>query len=209
MRTFHVWAAGLDQPAGQISSLEQILSPDEQDRAQKFKFENSRERFIVGRSLLRTILGSYLQVNPTQLRFIYSPRGKPSLENIFGHGALHFNVAHSQNLILIAVTRACPLGVDVEWANPIKDFEDIADRFFSKNETAKLKAAPADQRMAAFYSLWTRKEAYLKATGEGLSDALGEVEFTFLPRRTPAPARNFKQRRSRSALDRIRSKTRP
>ncbi len=177
----HVWAANLEQPATRISSLQQILSRLEQARAAQFKFEKGRNQFITGRSLLRTILGSYLQLNPAQLRFQYNARGKPSLESSSAQGPLHFNVAHSKDLILIAVTRACPVGVDVEHLHPVNDFKDIAARFFTSGETTKLISAPADQQMVAFFNLWTRKEAYLKATGDGISGGLKEVEISCLP----------------------------
>jgi 4'-phosphopantetheinyl transferase len=177
----HIWTASLKKPAEHISSLEQMLSPDEQARAQHFKFETDRNRFITGRGLLRTILSSYVQVDPAQLRFTYSKRGKPTLEYGPGHEPLHFNVAHSKNLILIAVTKACAVGVDVEWIHPMNDAEDIAARFFSPREAAKLMALTNEQRIPAFFNLWTRKEAWLKATGDGLSEMLKEVEASFLP----------------------------
>lgn len=176
----HIWAADLDKHAEKITSLEQMLSLDELDRAGRFKFETDRNRFIAGRGLLRNILASYLEARPEQMRFTYSPRGKPFMESTFGHESLHFNLAHSRNIILIAITRACPVGIDVEWVRPMSDAEDIAARFFSAGETAKLMALPNDLRNPAFFNLWTRKEAWLKATGDGLSEMLTEVEVSFL-----------------------------
>jgi 4'-phosphopantetheinyl transferase len=180
-RRVHVWAANLDKPAERISSREQILSRDEQKRAQQFKFEADRNRFVAGRGLLRNMLSSYLQTDPAKLRFKYSKRGKPDLEGIPERDTVYFNVAHSKDLILIAVTRACAVGIDVEWIRPMSDAEDIAARFFSARETAKLMAGPKDRRTSAFFSLWTRKEAWLKATGDGISEMLNEVEVSFLP----------------------------
>jgi 4'-phosphopantetheinyl transferase len=177
----HVWAESLKKPAEHILPLEQMLSRDERTRAQQFKFEADRNRFIMGRGLLRTILSSYVQAGPAQLCFMYSKRGKPALRDIRGQGELHFNVAHSKDVILIAVTRACAVGVDVEWIRPISDAGDIASRFFSPREAAKLMALPNDQRIPAFFNLWARKEAWLKATGDGLSEMLNEVEVSFLP----------------------------
>ncbi len=180
-RDVHLWAANLKKSAEQISSLEQILSQDEQARAQQFKFEAGRNRFIAGRGLLRKILSSYVPMGSAQWRFTYSQRGKPALECKSGQGHLHFNVAHSQDLILIAVTQACAVGVDVEWMHPISDAEEIAARFFSRREAAKLMALANERRIPAFFNLWTRKEAWLKATGDGLSEMLREVEVSFLP----------------------------
>jgi 4'-phosphopantetheinyl transferase len=180
-RDVHIWAASLNKSAEQISSLQQIFSPDERNRARQFKVERDRNRFIAGRGLLRKILGSYMQVAPAQLQFTYSKRGKPALEGRSGQGPLHFNVAHSKDLILIAVTRACAVGIDVEWIHPISDAEEIAARFFSRREAAKLMAQVNERRIPAFFNLWTRKEAWLKATGDGLSEMLREVEVSFLP----------------------------
>lgn len=181
----HVWAANLNRSAEQISSLEQVISADERERSSRFKTETDRNQFIAGRGLLRTILSSYEQADPARLCFQYNSQGKPTLKSPPGDGPLHFNVAHSKALILIAVTRACPVGVDVEWIHPINDVTDISPAFCSRNEIAKLLATPVSQRMNAFFNLWTRKEAYLKATGDGLSGAPGEVELSFLPEETP------------------------
>ncbi|HTR42237.1 MAG TPA: 4'-phosphopantetheinyl transferase superfamily protein [Pseudomonadales bacterium] len=180
-RDVHIWEASLNKSGERFLSLEQMLSQDERARARQFKFETDRNRFIAGRGLLRTILGSYAQTDPAQLHFTYSKRGKPALRDISGQSMLHFNVAHSKDLILIAVTRACAVGVDVEWIHPINDAEDIAARFFSPRETAKLMALANEQRIPAFFYLWTRKEAWLKATGDGISEMLNQVEVSFLP----------------------------
>jgi 4'-phosphopantetheinyl transferase len=164
-----------------MASFEQILSQDERTRAKQFKFEADRNRFIAGRGLLRNILSSYLQTDPAELRFKFSKRGKPSLEGMPEQDTVYFNVAHSKDFILIAATRACAVGIDVEWIRPIDDAEDIAARFFSPRETARLMALPKDRRTSAFFSLWTRKEAWLKATGDGISEMLNEVEVSCLP----------------------------
>jgi 4'-phosphopantetheinyl transferase len=177
----HIRAASLKKATDSISALEQILSPDEQARAQQFKLEADRNCFIAGRGLLRTILSSYAEMDPAQLQFTYSKRGKPALSNISEQGTLYFNVAHSKDLLLIAVTRACAVGIDVEWIRPINNAEEIATRFFSPREAAKLMALANDQHIPAFFNLWTRKEAWLKATGDGLSEMLREVEVSFLP----------------------------
>jgi 4'-phosphopantetheinyl transferase len=176
----HVWVANLDASAAKLYSLKQTLSADEHARAERFLSERDQNRFITGRGLLRTLLGSYLDRPPEQLEFAYSPRGKPALANASGQHELHFNLAHSHGLILIAVTRACPLGVDVEQVRPINEAEGIAKRFFTPGEIAKLKALPEAQRLAAFFNLWTRKEAYLKATGEGL-EMLNQIEVSCAP----------------------------
>lgn len=177
----HVWAASLDKSAERISSLEQTLSPDEQDRAMRFHFEGDRNRFIAGRGTLRAILSSYLEIEPARLHFVYNSRGKPALTGLPGRCALHFNLAHSNDLILIALTRVCAVGIDVEWVHSIRDAENIASHFFSPREVVELTALPEQQRALAFLSLWTRTEACLKATGVGLSDAIEQIEVSFLP----------------------------
>ncbi|HTV43472.1 MAG TPA: 4'-phosphopantetheinyl transferase superfamily protein [Candidatus Sulfotelmatobacter sp.] len=169
----HVWAAGLDPSPERVSAFKETLAPDELERAARFHFEIDRNRFIAGRGILREILGSYLGIRPERLQFDYSPHGKPTLKASSTRPPLHFNLGHSVDLILIAVTRACPLGIDVEWVRPIPDLENIATRYFSTREAAELMALPEERRPRAFYQLWTRKEACLKASGEGLSGLAG------------------------------------
>jgi 4'-phosphopantetheinyl transferase len=177
----HIWAAELDDP--NLSNGE-ALSIDEQKRAEQFRFDVHRKRFIAGRSFLRTTLGSYLQTDPTHIEFAYNERGKPSLTGkIFGH-TLRFNLAHSENLALLAVAIGREVGVDVEKIRPVRDFDEIAARFFSANETSALRSLPAAQQQTAFFHLWTRKEAWLKATGEGISGLLNQVEVSCEPEET-------------------------
>lgn len=176
----HVWAAPLELPEVRLAAIAATLSPDEQARAARFHFVRDRGRFIAGRGFLRALLGRYLQAEPSQLKFTYSPRGKPSLTAPADQD-LHFNLAHSDGLALLAVTRACPVGVDVERINPLRDAEGITERFFSTRESAALKALPADQKPVAFFNLWTRKEAWLKATGDGISEFLSKSEVSLLP----------------------------
>ncbi len=180
VREAHVWAAKLTQSAELFSRYADVLSPDELDRANRFHFERDRRRFIVGRGLLRAILGHYAGREPVELRFDYSERGRPALAGCSGHDALDFNVALSDELILVAVTRGCAVGVDVERLRSLKDAENMAERFFSARESRGLKGLPPIERTAAFFNLWTRKEAYLKATGEGIAESLNEAEVSFL-----------------------------
>jgi 4'-phosphopantetheinyl transferase len=176
----HVWASSLAADAEAIATYTSALSSDEIERVARFRFELHRNRFITGRGWLRTVLARYLDRQPGELRFEYNENGKPSL-----HGselAFHFNLAHCGDLAVLAITRAAEVGVDVERVRPLKDADDIADRFFSPTESDGLKALTAAEKPAAFFNLWTRKEAWLKATGEGLSDSLNQVEVSFLPR---------------------------
>lgn len=180
-REVHIWAAGLQPAVETLAALELTLSPDEHSRAQKYIFERDRIRFIAARGVLRAILGDYLHQKPDQIRFTYTERGKPSIVGLPGSEQLHFNLSHSDNLAVFAFSRECAIGIDVEHLRPLKDFEGIAERFFSERETAQLKSLPPSQIQTGFFNLWTRKEAWLKATGEGICDRLAQVEVSMLP----------------------------
>jgi 4'-phosphopantetheinyl transferase len=165
----HVWRASLDQPLPSLETLQSTLTGDEQQRAARFVFEHDRERFIVARGVLRAILGRYLDVRAEHLRFDYGAAGKPALAQGFAGQGLRFNLSHSHGLALYALTSGRSIGVDVERINSNVDVEQIAKVIFAPAEIAELLSIPAAQRRRAFFSCWTRKEAYAKARGEGLS----------------------------------------
>ncbi len=171
----HVWRAELEQPTAWVEKLWQTLSEDEQIRAKRFYYERDQKHFIVGRGLLRTILSRYAGIAPDQLQFCYSPRGKPSLAATGANSTIQFNLSHSQGLALYAVTRGRQIGVDLEYIRSTSDVEKLAQRFFSPRESAIIHCLPPDQKQIAFFHAWTCKEAYLKATGEGLAQ-LEQVE---------------------------------
>jgi 4'-phosphopantetheinyl transferase len=161
-----VWCAALELPEAELARLEATLAPEERARAARFVFERDRSRFVAARGLLRQILAAYVGTPPEALRFRYSARGKPALE--VGEAGLEFNLAHSGGLALYAVAWRRPVGVDVERLREDIDVEGIAGRFFSPREAAALRAMPQAERLPAFFRCWTRKEALLKAWGEGL-----------------------------------------
>jgi 4'-phosphopantetheinyl transferase len=165
----HVWRAWLDQPKRYLDRLRQTLSADERARAARFYFQRDRDRFCAARGLLRTILGQYLDVQPDQLRFHYSSAGKPALAIRSDERELSFNLSHSHSIALYAVTYGRAVGVDIERIRPDLRAEQIARNFFAPSEVAELFAIPAALRPQAFFSCWTRKEAYAKARGDGLS----------------------------------------
>ncbi len=177
----HVWAAWLAPPPAALAEFGASLSSAEAERAARFRFERDRDRFVAGRGLLRRLLGRYLQTDPQAVEFTYSAEGKPALAGAFAASGLHFNLAHSEGLALLAVTRAGPVGIDVERIRALSDAAELVSRFFSARESAAFRLLPEDQKPAAFFSLWTRKEAWLKATGEGLAHLLARVEVSFLP----------------------------
>jgi 4'-phosphopantetheinyl transferase len=176
----HVWRADLSQMLASVASCCQLLTPDEYQRAEKFRFAKDRERFILARGLLRTILSHYLHLRPEQLRFSYNAWGKPSLAQHCG-GALRFNVSHAHELALYGITSGREIGLDLEHMREDMDCEQIAERFFSRREVEMLRALPASQRTVAFFNCWVRKEAYIKAKGQGLSLPLDDFDVSLSP----------------------------
>ena len=177
----HIWAIPLDLNPAAVEEFHATLAPAERERAARFHFSRDRDRFVVGRGALRHILGRCLQTAPTKLRFTYGPHGKPSLEHGAEESGLQFNLAHSDGLALLAVTRAAQIGVDLERVRPLKDADGLVTRFFFPREITTFQSLPEDQKPAAFFNLWTRKEAWLKAIGEGIGYSLNLVEVSFLP----------------------------
>jgi 4'-phosphopantetheinyl transferase len=177
----HVWRVPLAQPAWHVEQLAGMLAEDERQRAGRFRFEQHRQRFVVGRGALRTILGCYLDIEPEQVCFGYAARGKPHLQPEPEAGALYFNLAHSHELALCALSRDGPIGIDLEYALPLPDADQVAARFFSAAEQSAYRDLPPEQRQEAFYLCWTRKEAYIKATGEGLARSLSDFDVSLTP----------------------------
>jgi len=171
----HVWRLFLERSPGEVARLLTLLDSTEQERAQRFRFPADRNRFVVSRALLRTLLGHYVGQAPAQLQFSYASAGKPFLRD---HG-LQFNLAHSGGMALLAVAGRRPVGVDVEQVRSSIETTSIADRYFATEEQALLRAEPADRQRTLFFKVWTRKEAYMKATGLGLYMPL--EEFGVLP----------------------------
>jgi 4'-phosphopantetheinyl transferase len=166
--TVHIWQAALDQPAASVTQLEQLLSDDEHVRAARFRFERDRRRFIVARGILRSLLARYANCPATHIGFSYSTRGKPSLRPEH-EPHLYFNLAHSAEMALYAFTLEHEVGVDIEQQRPLDDVHQIAEHYFSPRERAILAMQAGDELYRTFYTYWTRKEAYLKACGEGLA----------------------------------------
>jgi Phosphopantetheinyl transferase len=177
----HVWRAHLGKGLSDIEYLASILSTDETERANRFHFDEHRHDYIIARGLLRCLLGRYLKIKPDQLRFCYGKYGKPALINECGGDWLRFNLSHSHNLALYAVARNREVGIDLEWIRKGFANEQIAERFFSKEETRVLRSLPGDLQDEGFFNCWTRKEAYIKARGEGLSMPLDKFDVSLIP----------------------------
>lgn len=178
----HVWRTDLELNESLQNSFLKLLSPEEKERAQKFRFAHDRRNFIIARGILRSLISNYLQISPTAISFHYSKFGKPSIAN---HYSLQFNISHSQNVVLFAFTKKFIVGVDVECINPNIEIKDIARNFFSKNEIVNLLQLPEQEQALGFFNCWTRKEAFIKAVGEGLSFPLDKFEVSLEPN-TPA-----------------------
>jgi 4'-phosphopantetheinyl transferase len=171
-----VWCVRLEAPDAEVNRFRDSLSVDETARAQRFRFEHLRRKFIIARGVLRVLLGRYLDLPPESIAFHYTSTGKPILAVDCG---IHFNVSHSGQVALFAFARDCEVGIDVEQIRPLPEMLSIAERFFSAEETAELVETPDDERERAFFRCWTRKEAYIKATGEGLSAPLDQFAVAF------------------------------
>lgn len=165
----HVWRYWLAQPTALLQTLSEYLSPDERQRAERFRFQRDCQRFVVGRGWLRTLLARYLDIEPISIQFEYLPHGKPVLVN---DPTIQFNLSHSQDLALCVVTCQHAVGIDVEFLRPVA-VNNIARRFFRPNEWATLATLNPIEQQSAFFRYWTCKEAYLKACGDGLSKLQG------------------------------------
>jgi 4'-phosphopantetheinyl transferase len=177
----HIWALPLDFAPNELADCSRVLNAEEKERAARFHFQVHRNRFVAGRGSLRLILSRYLQIEPVEIEFCYSPQGKPFLARASDAAPLHFNLAHSDELALLAFARSGSVGVDVERIRPLRDAAQLVERFFSRRESELFQKLPDDQKPAAFFNLWTRKEALLKGTGEGIAHSLNRIEVSFLP----------------------------
>ena len=174
----HVWHVNLDAYAA--DKFQSVLSEDELSRAERFHFAKDRNHYVVARGLLRRVAGAYLGVDAAHLRFVYAEQGKPSLEEN-ARSLLSFNLAHSHGRAVYAFSRDRELGVDLEFIREDLADDRIAERFFSRREVGELQAVPVELRREAFFNCWTRKEAYIKARGEGLSMSLDAFDVSLAP----------------------------
>lgn len=170
----HLWRAGLVFPDKEIAEFRKILSDDEREKADRFHFAKDRNRFIVSRGILRTILGRYLSLDPSRISFSYSPEGKPAFKG--NPKKIHFNLSHSHEMALYAFAVGREVGVDVEYRRALSDAEQLARRYFTSQEIARFHSAPPDHKDEIFFAIWTAKEAFLKATGKGLSVSLNTID---------------------------------
>jgi len=176
----HIWTIPLDRTHPSVD-LYQYLSEEEIKRAERFHFDRHRRRFAVSHNALRGILAGYLDVHPTDIEFGHTSHGKPWLSGIFKESGIFFNLTHSHELGVTAVTMEGEVGVDVEYIKVIGDIDGIATRFFSAVEQVAFLDLSSTHRITGFYNCWTRKEAFIKAIGEGLSHPLDQFDVTLTP----------------------------
>jgi len=177
----HLWRVGLDVPDPALCRLRGMLSEEEMQRSERFRFPVLQRRFAAGRGALRAILAGYLSMEPERLKFGYSAYGKPLLLN--SPANIQFNLSHSGGLMVAAVCRDWPIGVDIEKHDPRFHAMEIAERFFCEHEKAEIARQDGEARLEAFFQLWTAKEAFLKATSLGLALELSKFEIGLSPLR--------------------------
>ena len=172
--------AGLALEPAAVRASASLLSAAERERARRFAFGRDARRFIVGRGRLRQLLGARLGVRPESVQLIYGARGKPALANS-GRNSLRFNLSHRDDLAVYALSWGCEVGIDVEAIRPLPDADAVAARFFSRPEHAAYRALDPRDRLLGFFQCWTRKEAFIKALGEGLSHPLDSFDVSLAP----------------------------
>jgi 4'-phosphopantetheinyl transferase len=180
----HLWKLNLDHPS-RMPSAQAILSTAERARAARFHFDHDRRRFIVAHCALRIILGNYLGISPSQVQFHYGDAGKPALDSNVHSSSITFNLSHSHELALVAVTLERRIGVDVERVHPLDDAARLVTHYFSPQEQTAFFALPENLKTEAFFNCWTRKEAFIKALGSGLSHPLDQFDVSLRPGEPP------------------------
>lgn len=172
----HLWKQHLKVSDSEVNRYFKILNHEEKIKAKKFLFEKHKRRFIVARGTLKIILGRYLHIPASTIEFTYSSKGKPRLKNKLGENRLQFNLSHSHELAIYGVTCNHVIGVDLEYIRPMLEAKKLAKRFFCSQEYNHISLLTSPDLEKTFFKFWTAKEAYLKATGEGIAGGLDQVE---------------------------------
>jgi 4'-phosphopantetheinyl transferase len=177
----HVWKASLGPSTGQLESFGNVLNTDERDRRDRFRFKELRQSWSTSRTVLRHIISRYSRIPPAEIQFEHNRYGKPELHQDQNNFDLRFNISHSSDVMVCAISPGMRVGIDIERVREVSDFDLIAGRVFSASGLRHLYALPHEQRLRAFFTCWTRKEAYVKALGLGLSLAPDSFDVTFSP----------------------------
>ncbi len=183
VQTIHLWWISLDLTEEDLQTCIALLSESEKIKAERFKFPQHQRRYQAVHGILRIILARYLNLDPVQLDFTHSDRGKPYLTDDCNPLNLQFNLSHSENMAILGINRDRRIGVDLEKVRPMENAEQLAKRFFCASEYDLLTQAIPEERDKLFFQLWTAKESYLKGTGEGISGGLNQVEINLNPLR--------------------------
>lgn len=170
----HIWRVDLDESLENVHTFFNTLSIDEQNRAGRFHFDKDKNRFVITRGILRSLLGHYLELSPAKVCLSYNSYGKPILDVPTANEPLCFNVSYSRGVAIFALTVNANIGVDVEFMEEKFPTSEVAERFFSRGESATVQGLPERQKTETFFRLWTQKEAYVKAVGKGLTHPLPE-----------------------------------
>ena len=177
----HIWSISYEWLGANSTCFAQTISWDERARAERYRFLEDRSRFVIRRGILRMILGRYLSVEPSHIKLDYGPYGKPHLAGEFDSDSLQFSLAYSHELVVYAFARKCQVGIDVERIQPLPDIEQISAQFFTTRENRKINELDGLAKLLAFYHCWTRKEAYVKAIGAGLTYPMNQLEVSVDP----------------------------
>lgn len=180
-RDVYVWCVSLEAEKDSLELFQQVLSEEERDKIKRLRFEKARNNFIAARYYLRSIVSPYLNAEPEDLEFKYNPYGKPLLAGRFESTGTCFNMSHAHGVAIYAVTSGQAVGVDIEKVRSDLDCIKIAERYFSPQEVEVLRRLPRDQQRQGFFNCWTRKEAYLKAKGEGFSSPADRFQVSLAP----------------------------
>ena len=175
----HIWCADLEVVDERVAFCTSLLTDDEKRRSEAFASKELSRRFVVARGTLRGLLSAYLDVSAGDLLFVYGEHGKPSLAT--PQTDLNFNISHSGDRALLAFAKHRDVGVDVERMSRKVDWEAVSGRFFEEREQSALRVLPEDERRAAFFRCWTRKEAFMKATGQGVAFGLSNFAVSLEP----------------------------
>jgi 4'-phosphopantetheinyl transferase len=184
-REVHIWTERLPLSTSSVLEAKKLLSQTEITRADRFHHRRDHDRYVAAHARLREILSKYTAICAPELQFASGEFGKPSLDPSNNPHQINFSLSHSGDWFLLGIVRNARIGVDIEEITPESATSDVAERFFTKRENAELQTLSSDQRVIAFFNCWTRKEAYLKALGCGLSASPTDCDVTFLPEAPP------------------------
>ncbi|MCW9012433.1 MAG: 4'-phosphopantetheinyl transferase superfamily protein [Gammaproteobacteria bacterium] len=192
--TIHIWLNYLNIHQARLKHLYPYLSEEEKERSEKFKFFKHRKRFIASHGFMRSVLSTYFHKSAGELKFCYSERGKPELLLTADEPDIRFNLSHSNNLAILAVCKNHPIGIDIEYMGRKNEWAKLIRRFFTPTEQAGIFSLPEKQQKNAFFQVWTRKEAHMKVTGQGLHLAPGQFSVSI----PPEPARFIENLKNRT-----------